>query len=217
MTKLGRIITSKTLDISEFRGIPKYNSDKKSKFVYGNLIIENEGDLEDKKVFIDHLDANVGKWVRTEIKKNSIGQRLISGVYEGDLMLLPEYPDSVFEFIWSDSLVSWTPRVVYNSRNITEFTKLPQSIKKYKTIGYCFDFPWYPTEVPRFFDRLDYGVFLGYQDEADIYLDTKLLTSGGDVYGILKTRDVIHFGDIETASKQIPWLINKLKERRFYD
>lgn len=219
--KLNKLISIRGTELKEFRGI----SVATNKFVYGGLITTVEerpidyylaiGNSEPRKIFkISQYDQFTEKQFEIEVIPESIGQ-LISEhplLYEGDILIHPDYENCYFEFQWSDINHGWVPKLIYGSFGNIYLRSFPKLLEDYKISGIKEDFIWYPKALPRYYNKYDYGIFMGYHDDIDIYYDS-IMGDSGNVYGI-KGEEKFEYRSQDKACEEIPWLKEELKNRK---
>ena len=219
--KLSKLIsTIGATNFKEFRGYPIESKN----FIYGGLIITKEepidyylaiGNPEPRRVFkISWYDSNSRKQIITEVIPESVGQLISESpeLYEGDILIHPDYENCYFEFQWSEPNHSWVPKLIYGSFGNIYLRSFSKILEDYKILGFKDNFQWYPKANPRYYNKYDYGIFMGYHDEIDIYYDS-IMGDSGEVYGI-KGAEKFEYRSQDKACEEIPWLKQELKNRK---
>ena len=197
-------------EVFEYRGIPTTGEDK---FVYGDLSIISE---KSSGVFLAIESNNtlrinkIFKIGDIEVIPNSVGQLISRNprLYEGDILTHSDYKNCLFEFQWSEASHGWVPRLIYGSLGNIYLRSFPKYIEDYEIVGTNNKFNWYPKALPRYLNKCNYGIFMGYNDDVDVYYES-IMGDSGEVYGIKGNDKIVY-----RSRDEVPWLKGELKNRK---
>lgn len=196
------------LKITEYRGVPLIEDESNrlpAAFVYGNLVITDDDRNEPfsskwpKKYYkIRHYPKNtdygLGEWKDIEVHPGSIGQKIYTKYYEGDVLEHPDYPGCLFEFTYNKT--GWTPKVIYGTGGNMYLRDFPGDIEDYQVVGYTLQYPWYPKKKPRYRDPRG-GIFLARRGNTDICYDSAFGNIGG-IYEVSVGPEIRDLGAAES-------------------